>query len=189
MPVSFEQELTAALPALHAFVRLRLGRHLTPMESVADVVQSVCREALASQQNFQFRGADEFRSWLFTAALRKIVAKDRYHRAMKRDGRRVLRFSDGANVDASLLQAYSAVLTPSQILVAREQLAVFEAAYASLTEPHQEIIALARIAGLPHETIAAHLGITAETSRQRLRRALMRLAVAMQQPNPRPDAG
>lgn len=189
MPVSFEQELTAALPALHAFVRLRLGRHLVPMESVADVVQSACREALASKSTFQFRGADEFRSWLFTTALRKIVAKDRYHRASKRDERRVLRLRDGADVDASLLQAYSAVLTPSQILVAKEQLAAFEAAYASLAEPHQEIIALARIAGLSHEAIATQLGITAETSRQRLRRALMRLAVAMQQPNPRPDAG
>lgn len=177
-----ERTLEQHLPSLCAFVRLRLGKRVAAMESVSDLVQSVCREVLVAKDRIEYQGEAAFRGWLFTAALRKIVAKDRYWSADKRDADR-LRAATPATSDAeqrSLLDVYATFATPTRELAAREQQAAIEAAFATLSEPHREIISLAKIADLPHEEIARQLGITVEASRQLLRRALLRLAAALE---------
>jgi DNA-directed RNA polymerase specialized sigma24 family protein len=62
---ALESLIERYLPQLHAFVRLRLGA-LRARESSMDIVQSVCRELLASRERFEFHGEDRFRAWLFT---------------------------------------------------------------------------------------------------------------------------
>ena len=66
------------------------------------------------------------------------------------------------------------------MLAGKEQTQAVEAAFAKLSEQHQEIISLAKVAGLPHEEIGKNLGITVEASRQLLRRAMLRLASVLE---------
>jgi RNA polymerase sigma factor (sigma-70 family) len=168
--------LARHLPAIRAFVRLRAGPAVAARESASDVVQSVCRELLEHSE-FRFLGDAALRAWLYTAALRKILEKDRFHRAAKRDLAREAAVARNSSLDdAALLECYGHLATPSRDLAAREQIAAFEAAFARLSERDRELITLARIAGMSHAEIAAQLGCSEESSRTGLRRALIRLS-------------
>jgi RNA polymerase sigma factor (sigma-70 family) len=81
--------------------------------------------------------------------------------------------------DDDLASAYATCITPSRDASAREQVERFEAAYRRLGKTDREVIALARVAGLPHAEVAAQLNITPEGSRTLLRRALIRLSALM----------
>ncbi len=60
-PIAIDALLEANLPALRAFVRLRMGPTLRAKESASDLVQSACREVLEGLDRFQFQGAENFR--------------------------------------------------------------------------------------------------------------------------------
>jgi RNA polymerase sigma-70 factor (ECF subfamily) len=175
LPPELELLLERHLPALRAFVRLRAGRTVAARESSSDLVQSVCRELLQGAGRFEYDGEAAFKSWLFTAALRKIVEKDRYYRAEKRDAAREAGTGGDAE-DASLLDGYATLITPSRDVAVREQLARVERAFEQLSDEQREVVTLARIVGLPHAEIARQLGRSEEATRQLLRRAMVRLS-------------
>ena len=105
------------LPGLFAFMRLRAGEFLRRRESVSDLVQSVCREVLADPGDFSYRGEGQFRRWLYTTALRKIIDKGRYYRAEKRDPRREVRAGSRVaddSYDAAASRMFGTLLTPSR---------------------------------------------------------------------------
>lgn len=158
--------LARNLPALLGFVRLRLGARLAAHEHASDIVQSTCREFLESIEDFEFRGEPEFRKWLFTAALRKILA-----RARRRD-------AAAADADfGAVLEGYSSLCTPSRVAMAREEVARIESAFAALPEDWKEVVISARIFGFEHREIADRLGKSEGAVRVMLHRALARLAV------------
>lgn len=171
-----EEVLERHLSGLRAFVRLRSNRRIRERESASDIVQSVCRELL-EQEGFEYRGEAELRGWLYTAALRKIVERDRKMNAQKRDVRREVR-DDG---ERGLLDAYATISTPSMHASAREQLARIEAAFDRLSEEQREVLSLARVAGFSHREIAERTGRSEESSRQLLRRALIRLSIVLEE--------
>jgi DNA-directed RNA polymerase specialized sigma24 family protein len=86
-PAAIEALLERHLPRLRAFVRLRVGAELRQRESASDIVQSACREVIANMGRYRYRGEDQFRRWLFTAALRKLADKVEHHRAAKHGSR------------------------------------------------------------------------------------------------------
>lgn len=181
--------LERQMPALRAFLRLRAGPVVALRESVSDLAQSVCREVLEGRERFTFQGEAAFRSWLFTTALRKVLEKDRYYRAEKRDvGREVRAIEDSSGEARSLLDCYATFATPSKDLAASEQIAAVERAMDRLSEQQREVISLAKIAGLSHDEIGKALGITPESSRQILRRALLRIAKLVEEPGQEPGA-
>ena len=157
--------LARYLPQLHAYVHARLGPSMRARESSMDLVQSVCRELLATRSGFDWRGEELFRAWLFTSALNKIREKHRFHSSARRD-------PDRESCDAILAQS---LLTPSQDAVAAETARLLQQALDSLSEEHREVITLARIVGLPHRVIAEVTGRSEEAARQLLGRALVRL--------------
>ncbi len=169
--------LEASLPALRAYVRTRVGPALMAQESTSDIVQSVCRELLVDRAEFEFRNEAAFRGWLFTAALHKIHQHDRYWQADRRAAAREVP-ADAA--DGELVAGYAHLFTPSRAVAANEEIGRLEAALAQLSDADRELIALARIAGLPHSEIAAHTGRSEEACRQGLRRALVRLAALLE---------
>lgn len=173
-PADLERLLAEHLPALRAYVRLQIGPVLGAQESSADIVQSVCRELVEAGSKFQFVGGAAFRGWLFSAALNKLRQRDRYWHAEKRD---VARSAPGG--DAELLNSCAHLLTPSREVSMREQVVRLERAFAELSEGDRELIALARIAGLPHAEIAKQVGRSEDACRQGLRRALVRLAALL----------
>jgi RNA polymerase sigma-70 factor, ECF subfamily len=175
-PSAIAEVLQAYLPRLHQFVRARLGPQLRSREDSVDIVQSTVRELLA-ERDFEWRGEVEFRAWLFQAALNKIRAKARFHAAEKRNA------DLEAVPNGSTLQAFDTLVadqpTPSRVAMAHEEFQRLETAMAQLSEPHREVLTLARIVGLPHALIAKQLGRSEAAVRQLLVRAMAALGELM----------
>ena len=169
---ALEELVQAYLPRLRAFVRVRLGSGLQRREASSDVVQSICRELFGARECFEFRGEAQFRGWLFTAALNKIREKHRRHHQARRDlGRELSQgdrplgmVSDGAAAD------------PLYAAIAKENAHLLESALDRLGEGDREVIALARLAGIPLTEIAARSERTPDAVRKQLGRALLRLS-------------
>jgi len=170
LPDDFETRVARLLPALRAFVRLRMGAELRAREESCDIVQSVAREVLQHAERFQHGGESGFRDWLFTTAHRKVVNHLEHWRALKRTGAR----------EAQLpVELVGLGPTPSQHASAREELAAVEAAFDLLTPEQRDVVTSARLLGLDNATIAARLGKNEVAVRKILSRGLARLAVAL----------
>ena len=187
-PDAIERLLARHLPELHAFVRLRAAPHIRAKEETADIVQSACRDVLAQLDRFQYDGPVGFRRWLFTTVMRKIVDRDEHWRAQKRDvGREARSFAPSATSTSGRDDfggAYHSFLTPSRELMAREEIARVEEAFASLPDDYRNVITLSRIVGLSHAEIGQEMGKTEGAARKLLFRALRVLAERLDIPDP-----
>jgi RNA polymerase sigma factor (sigma-70 family) len=179
-PRLVEELLEKHLDGLKAFLRVRAGAAIRAHMGHSDLVQSVCREVLEGAADFDYQGEAAFRSWLYTAALRKIVEKTRRMTAAKRDVRKLESADATGVVEGAVLQGYATATTPSLIAMGNEGAKKLEEAFDELTEEHREIITMARFVGLSHAEIAAQLGKSEENCRQLLRRALIKLSMALQ---------
>jgi len=166
-----EALLERHLPGLRAYVRLRAGPLVRGREAESDVVQSACREVLEHQERFVHRGEAQFRRWLFTTALRKILDKHDFHTAARRDARR-----DAAVTESELLGAYANLCSPSQVVSAREQLDRIESAFAELEDDQREVVLLSRIVGLSRAEVAEEMGRSEASVRNLLHRTLTKLS-------------
>lgn len=164
------------LPVLRAFVRLRSDRVLRARESESDLVQTACRQALQNLGHFEWRDEGSFRHWLCALALNKIRARRNQVLAAKRDVRREM---GGTAGHLALGHAYATMLTPTQELRSRDEVARIEAAIDSLPEAYREVVILSRVVGLSSAQIAERLGKTDGAVRVQLSRALARLASAL----------
>lgn len=167
--------LTALLPGLRAFVRLRAGPLVLGRESGDDLVQSTCREILENLHRFQHSGEDGFRRWLYRTALRKIADRHAYLLAQRRD---VVREHPLGETAAAAPRRGP---TPSQEAIAREQVDRIEGALERLPADYREVIVLARQVGLSHAEIAAEMQRSQSAIRTLLSRALARLAQELEQ--------
>ncbi len=148
------------LPALQAFIRLRMDPRLRRWETVSDVSQSVCREALNNLGSFTYKGEAAFRHWLFTAAVRKLVEKDRYHRAAKRDPNLLETNAprSSMNRDPIAREICGILGSPSEQAIGREMQARIEDALDAMSEEAREIFLMSRLAGLSNPEIAKLTG-------------------------------
>ncbi len=176
---AIEALLQENVPRLQAYIRLRSGPLLRSRESSSDLVQSVCREVLEGMGRLEYRGAAQFRAWLFTAAARKIADRVQYYRAERRTAEREIPV-DAASEEVRA--AYATIATPSRVLGEREGIERIERAFARLPEEKREVILLARVAGLTSAEIAERTGETDVAIRARLRRALAELSVFLDLP-------
>jgi len=156
------------LPDLRAYVVHHAAARVLAHEEGSDLAQSICREVLERLRDgrFAFRGEPQFRAWLYRAALMKLLTRDRFWRAARRD----------APAPPSSPAEPAAPGTPSQDARLAEELERFESAVRQLPESHRQILALHHFEGLSHTEIAHRLAITPSTSRSLLARALARLA-------------
>jgi len=169
-----EQLLVRHLPALRAFVRLRIDPALREQEAASDIVQSTCRAILQHKKRFEFGGEEGFRRWLFTTAMRTLIDKAARAQTQKRGGPR-----------KQLDQASSELIcrslsSPSAAAEGREARERIERAFDALRDDEREVIALARVAGLPHSEIALAMGRSEAATRVLLHRSLLRLAKALE---------
>ncbi|MCA8977369.1 MAG: sigma-70 family RNA polymerase sigma factor [Planctomycetes bacterium] len=170
--VAIDQLVVRHLPALMTYVRVNMGEQLRHKESCADVVQSVCREALAESGRFEYRGEAAFRKWLYALATSKLRDRFRYFGAEKRDAARELHpQANGLDLSA-LLPSFT---TPSQVAIRGEDMQQLEVAFAKLPEEYRQVVVSARILGMPHAEIAAEMGRSEGAVRVLLHRALVRL--------------
>lgn len=178
---AIDRLLARHLPALTAFVRLRIGPVIRSNESCSDIVQSACREVLVHADRFQFGGDANFRNWLFTTALRKITDRKRYWLAEKRRAPPEARTAKepGAS-DDQVTDCYRAAFTsPSQAAMKREDIEALERAFDRLSPEDREVVVLARIVGMTAAEIARDKNQTVGGVRTRLSRAMARLATLM----------
>jgi RNA polymerase sigma-70 factor (ECF subfamily) len=174
---ALESLLVPHLAGLTSFVRLHGGTAARGRETAADIVQSVCREAVAGIE--KLRGEDEaaFRCWLYAIALNKVRDRYDYHRAKVRDIRREEPMILDSHVDDhEVLSCYASFESPSKEAIVKEELARMEAAFDQLPEDHREVLSLTRIAGLSYAEVGERLGKTEGAVRQLVYRARARLA-------------
>ena len=176
-PLQIETLLERHLPDLRAYVRRNMDAALAQRESCADLVQSICREALQSKGQFEFRGEAAFRQWLLQMALHKLIDRRRFYRARKREGGQ-LEPTAGSGFDLDQLARLARTLgaSPSSEASLREELAVLAAALDKLAEPDRAMIRMIHLEGLTHADVAERVGCSVPQSRGRLFLALARLS-------------
>jgi len=170
------------LPALVAFLRHKVGGELAARESVHDLAQSVCREVLVDLDRIELRGDEQFRSYLFLQAARKVVDRYRFHRQGKRDHARVAGLPEDTR-GAEDLGVYSALASPTRVADARDELARVERKLQLLPEAQRDAILLSRIAGLPYTEIANSQGTSEAAIRGLVARGLARLSILLESPD------
>lgn len=165
-----EDLLTRYLPRLRQFIRGQVDAQQRLHESVSDIVQSTCRELVAAGADFEWQGEARFRSWLFTTALNKIRMRLRALRAQKRDA------GHREAIEADVLpDARAGIESPSQVAMGVEAGERMERALDALAPDFREVIALARLAELPHVEVARIMGRSEVAVRSLLARALVAL--------------
>jgi RNA polymerase sigma factor (sigma-70 family) len=172
-----EALLSAHLPALRGFVRLRLGRALRSKEESLDLVQSICGDALKELGGFEHRGPGSFRRWLLQRAENKLRSRGRFWARDRRSLQSEVALDDA---DVAGLRELADTFTPFDAATSREELLRLEGAFAELSEDDRRVILLARVAGLDHVSVAAEMGRTASATRTLLSRALARLAAKLE---------
>ncbi|MCU0863367.1 MAG: RNA polymerase sigma factor [Planctomycetes bacterium] len=173
-PVSIERMLTLYVPRLHAFLRAQIAAEQRLNESVADLVQSTCRELLQAGPDFTWQGEARFRSWLFTAALNKVRMRLRSQKAQKRHHQR----EDGVD-PSELVDGRAQLNSPSREAIGHEANASLQVALERLKPDQREVIALARLAGLPIPEVARVMGRTENAVRTLLSRSLVALSAEL----------
>lgn len=170
--------LVQQIPALTAFVRLRMGTLLRKREDGEDIVQTVCRAALEGLPRVDYRGDAAFRRWLFGIATNKLLERVRSVTAARRDPAREVPLDElGAS---QVLDRYRGLCTPSADLQSREALSRIERAFDVLSDEQQEAISLRRIAGLDYPDIAAAMQRSEGAVRNLVHRGLARFALELE---------
>ncbi len=174
---SLEALLERHLGELQAYVRKNMDAALARRESSADLVQSICREALLSKDQYEYRGDAAFRQWLLQMALRKLIDRRRFYRARKREGvERALAVSSHFELDQLARLARTLGASPSSEASLREELSVLASALEQLADHDRAIIRMIHLDGLTHADVAERLGCSVPQSRGRLFLALARLS-------------
>lgn len=165
-------------PELAVWLRLHGADRFRSRESIEDVVQSVFGECLAALPNFVSRGPGSFRAWLRCLALRKLLDKQRYHRAQARDVTR--EEPTGVTQFEPFADTLHQLPTPSQVAIGHEAAERLERALASLPDEQREVVTMARLFAMPHAEIATVLCKTEAACRMLLSRGLVALSAKLE---------
>lgn len=161
----FDALLERHLPLLRSYVRLRAGARLRAREPIGDLVQSTLRELCEERTDFVYTSDAGFRRYLCTVATHKILSKNRYWEAGRRDVER----QESALLDeVRQVGDSSLVRSPSRAAEHEEDLERLREAFDELNEVDRQILALRRIFDVPVSEIAAEVGLAESTVRWRL---------------------
>ncbi|MFZ5788822.1 MAG: RNA polymerase sigma factor, partial [Acidobacteriota bacterium] len=118
----------------------------------------------------RFRGEATFRTWVIGIAIN--VCRNHLGSAAARLGRHSVPLDDSpAGGESRPLPLPDPAPGPEALARASEVREALERAMKRLAPEHREVIVLAEIQGMPHETIAAAIGVRAGTVKSRLSRA------------------
>ncbi|MFO1077838.1 MAG: sigma-70 family RNA polymerase sigma factor [Planctomycetota bacterium] len=177
-PLSIDVMLLDQMPALLVFLRHQIGEELAARETVEDLAQSVCREVWQDRASLQFEDASRFRAYLFLQAVRKVVDRARFHRMGRRDVRRERELPQTHS--AAEAGVYGTLVTGTQVVIAREKIALVEQVLQELPDGQREAVFLSRVAGLSYDEIAKHKGVAESTVRALVARGLTRLCMVLE---------
>jgi RNA polymerase sigma-70 factor (ECF subfamily) len=170
---AFERRLEEHVGLLRRFVRAKAGRVVRAKEPVSDLVQSIVREACGAP----LRGDEDdeaFRSWLCTIAAHKIISKNRFYSAERRDSARERPIDDARRGLDSEDET-----SPIRRVERDEDLDRLRRALDDLDPVDREILVLSKLLGVPTPAIADRVRLAPSTVRGRLARAMTELAVRL----------
>jgi RNA polymerase sigma-70 factor, ECF subfamily len=160
------------MPRVRAFVRRRLRPELANLEGATEIVQSACRELLASCHG-PVEMVNPSQRWrLLRIAMRKVVQKHRYHAARKRDNKRL-----APDLPPDALPASDT--GPLGNMLAEERAADLAKAMQRLPEHYQRVIEWVHFERQTHAIAAARLGKSEDACKMLLSRAMARLAIEL----------
>lgn len=166
------------LAVLRYYVRLRAGPLLRSKEPVSDIVQSALREIVEEGSRFVYTGDAAFRRWIHRIATNKIIAKNRYHLAARRNAAREESLASRV-WDVAQQGDSSPDHSPSKHAVHVEDLERLQAAFDDLDEEDRQILSMRRIFDIPTAAIAEEVGLAESTVRWRLATIMAKLASRM----------
>jgi RNA polymerase sigma-70 factor, ECF subfamily len=157
-------------------IRIQINAKFLRKESCADMAQSLCIQVLEHLSDFEYRGEESFRCWLYAWTRNIVRNRRRYYIADKRDDRReVEHLEQDSETCRDLLNCLSTFTTPSQTAIAHEEIHRIESAMDRLPQDYCEVITQARLLGLPHTEIARRMHRSPAATRVLLHRAMARL--------------
>jgi RNA polymerase sigma-70 factor (ECF subfamily) len=159
-------------PRLLSYVRLKIGRTLREKLESRDILQATL---LKSHQHLGgFRGADgrAVMAWLARIADREIADRADFHGRQRRAAAVETPLDDRADIPARVRSALSQVIV-------NERAARLEAAIASLSDAHRDIILLRKFEDLTFAEIADRLGRSEDACRMLFARAMTALTLRM----------
>lgn len=166
----FDRRLEEHVGLLRRFVRAKAGRVVRDREPVSDLVQSIVREACETPIPAH-ADDDAFRSWLCTIAAHKIISKNRFYSAERRDAARERPIGDSGRSVRSEEDP-----SPAARAERGEELERLKAALDGLDPLDREIVVLGKLLDVPTAEIAARVSLSASSVRERLARAMTALA-------------
>ncbi len=168
----FDRRLEENVALLRRYVRAKTGPAVRAKEPVSDIVQSVVRSACETPLDAREDDA-AFRSWLFTIAANKIISKNRFYSAERRDGERERTSEPGRHV------AGADELSPAVRAERLEDLERLRRALDGLDPTDREIVVLRKLFDVPTQEIAERVGLSASTVRSRIAEAMTDLAARL----------
>jgi RNA polymerase sigma factor (sigma-70 family) len=168
-------DLVSRLYASHS--RALLGyfaRRVYDAETARDLVAETFAQALLAQRRYRGKSDAEAESWIYTIARRQLSRYIRKGQAEKRAVRKL-------GMDLPPLTDEDVVRIEE--LADTEGLRVTIAqALQQLGQDHRDAVELRVVKELPYPEVAARLGVSEQTARARVSRALRRLAEILDEP-------
>lgn len=166
------------LPFVRRIAALNLGRRLTELESIDDVVQGSLLRALKSLAHFSYTTRGSFRRWMAMVVENEVRDLARRHGALKRGEGKTRRMPElESRILADSVFQQGTEPTPSQAATAAETEDRIELALLDLPERERRAIVLRRLGEADYATVADDLELGSEGSARALvHRALAKLA-------------
>jgi len=154
----------------------RIPPHIRRRFSVADVLQEACIVAFRRRGDFDDRGKNAFRNWLFGIVDHRMREEVRRHAdASKRaSGREVTR---GARPDTSHFVGNGA--SPGSVAASNEMAMRIRDAISGLRGDYRKVLLLALEEGLPLRDVAERMGRNRDAIKKLYGRALLQLRQAV----------
>lgn len=139
--------------------------HMTSSrEDAEDLTQDVFFRAYAALD--KFKGDASFYTWIYRIAVNRAIS---FIKSRKRRTAVSLDDMDGAvERDPAMVELATAGMTPSRDTSLREFQEKLNAALQTLSDKHRTVVVMHDVQGIPHEEIAATLGVSCGTVRSRL---------------------
>lgn len=156
---------------LQALVERQLPGRLRRRFSVADVLQEIRIAVLQGRSQFEDRGPDSFRKWVFGIAANKVRETLRRHAGTnKRAANREV--SRGMRRDTTQFPAQGP--SPSEAAMASELAERVRVAMNALPDDYREVLRLTRQEGLTLRETAEHMGRSREAVKKLYGRAFLK---------------
>lgn len=159
-------------PRLLAFIRMKMGRSLRSRLESRDILQATLLRSLERLEDFEGSDARSLLGWMMRIAEREVLDRADFHGRQQRDANREDDVADHADLQARTRSALSR-------LIIDERAERLDAALATLTDAHRQVIVLRTFEELSFAEIGEVLGRSEDASRMLFARAMTALTLAL----------